>query len=55
MVRRGRRMSVAVDVPTRIEGFDRAGLAYVAVDDAIRVHGHCRRGAVLARRIEPAA
>ena len=50
-----RRMSVAVDVHTRIEGFDRAGLPYLEEDDAIRVHGRCRRDAVLARRIEPAA
>ena len=52
---RGRRVSVAVDVHTRIEGFDRAGLPYLEENDAIRVHGRCRRGAVLARRIEPAA
>jgi hypothetical protein len=51
----GRRMSVGVDVHTRIEGFDRAGLPYLERDDAIRVHGRCRRGAVFARRIEPAA
>jgi hypothetical protein len=51
---RGRTMSVAVDVHTRIVGFDRAGLPYLEEDDAIRVHGRCRRDAVLARRIEPA-
>jgi hypothetical protein len=49
------RMSVAVDVHTRIEGFDRAGLPYLEEDDMIRVHGRCRRGTVLARRIEPDA
>jgi hypothetical protein len=52
---RGQRMSVAIDVHTRIEGFDRAGLPYLEEDDAIRVHGRCQRGAVLARRIEPVA
>jgi hypothetical protein len=50
---RGRRMGVAVDVRTRIEGFDRGGLPYLEEDDAIRVDGRCRRESVLARRIEP--
>jgi hypothetical protein len=49
----GRDVLVVVDVRTRIEGFDRAGLPYLEEGDAVRVRGHCRPEQVLARRIEP--
>jgi hypothetical protein len=47
------RVTVGVDVRTRIEGFDRAGLPYLQEGDAIRIRGRCGDEFVLARRIEP--
>jgi hypothetical protein len=45
--------NVVVDVRTRIEGFDHAGMPILETDDLLRIHGRCRRETIVARLIEP--